>query len=123
MFARLFDGVRQDSGDPINFMKRVVAHYKKLGIDPRTKTIVFSDSLTVDLVSFINRACRDYVNCSFGIGTHLTSDIPGTTPANIVIKMIEIDGIPVVKLSDDPKKAVGDQKAIDVAKWTFRIKD
>ena len=58
---------------------------------------------------------------SFGIGTHLTNDVPSTIPANIVIKLIAIDGIPVIKLSDDPGKAIGDPKAINVAKWTFGI--
>jgi nicotinate phosphoribosyltransferase len=119
VFARLFDGVRQDSGDPIDFMKQAVKHYRDLGIDPMSKTIIFSDSLNIDKACLYQRASEKHIKCAFGIGTNLTNDVPGTVPANIVIKLVEIDGIPVVKLSDDPGKAIGDPKAIDVAKWTF----
>jgi len=119
--ARLFDGLRHDSGDPLDFLAKAVAHYKSLGIDSKTKTIIYSDSLNVGKCAFYQRATAPSMKCAFGIGTHLTNDVPGTTPANIVIKLVEIDGIPVVKLSDDPGKAIGDPKAIDVAKWTFGI--
>lgn len=121
VYARLFDGVRQDSGDPIDFMKATVAHYKSLGIDPKSKSIIYSDSLNVGKAVLYQRASEPHIKCAFGIGTHLTNDVEGTVPANIVIKLVEIDGVPVVKLSDDPGKAIGDPKAIDVAKWTFGI--
>jgi len=117
--ARLFDGVRHDSGEPLSFLAKTVAHYKSLGIDPKTKTIIYSDSLNVDKCAFYQRASAPNMKCSFGIGTYLTNDVPGTRPANIVIKLVEIDGIPVVKLSDDPGKAVGDPAAISNARWTF----
>lgn len=121
VYARLFDGVRQDSGDPINFMLRAEKHYKSLGIDPKSKAVIFSDGLDVGKACLYQRATEPHMKCSFGIGTHLTNDIPGTVPANVVIKLVEIDGVPVVKLSDNPTKAIGDPKAIDVAKWTFGI--
>jgi nicotinate phosphoribosyltransferase len=116
--AKLFDGVRQDSGDPFEFIEKVARHYRNLGIDPGTKTIVFSDSLNVDLVLRLQEACQGKTQCSFGIGTHLTNDF--NTPAlNIVIKMTELDGVPVVKLTEDPRKATGDPDALKVARWTF----
>ena len=119
LHARLFDGIRQDSGDPVKILNQAIKRYELLRIDPRTKAIIFSDSLTVDKACYLQMACRDRMKSSYGIGTHLTNDIPGTTPANIVIKLVQIDDVSVVKLSDDPGKAIGDPKAIDVAKWTF----
>jgi len=119
--AKLFDGVRQDSGDPFAFAQKVIRHYERLGIDPMTKTIVFSDALNVELVKRLAAACRGKIRYSFGIGTHLTNDF--NTPAlNIVIKMIELDGVPVVKLTEDPRKATGDPDALKVARWTFNGK-
>lgn len=117
--ARLYDGVRQDSGNPYRFADRAVAHYKKLGIDPAHKTIVFSDGLTVDDAIDIHRYCNGVIRASFGIGTHFTNDVPGSKALNIVMKMVECDGVPVVKLSDVPTKATGDKDALRVAKWTF----
>jgi len=119
--SRMFDGVRHDSGNPMEFARRVIAHYTKLRINPFTKQIVFSDSLNVRKCIELADALRGKIQVSFGIGTHLTNDVPSTIPANIVIKLIAIDGIPVIKLSDDPGKAIGDPKAINVAKWTFGI--
>ena len=121
MYSRLFDGVRHDSGDPLEFAKRTIEHYKAKRIDPTSKMIIFSDALNVAKCVEIKWQLTGKIGVSFGIGTHLTNDVPGTTPANIVIKLVEINDIPVVKLSDDPGKAIGDSKAIDVAKWTFGI--
>jgi len=119
--ARLFDGIRQDSGDPEEFLHKMVAHYEKLGIDPKSKTIVFSDSLNIKKAVALQKVASPLMKVAFGIGTHLTNDIPNTIPANIVIKLVEINGIPVVKLSDTPGKAIGDPKAIEVAKWTYGL--
>lgn len=119
VYARLFDGLRQDSGDPALFIERAIEHYHKLGIDPASRAVILSDSLNVSKCVYYQRAYGDKVKLSFGVGTSLTNDVPGTMPANVVIKMVAIDGIPVVKLSEDPSKAVGDPKAIEVAKWTF----
>ena len=113
-FAKLFDGVRHDSGDPFTFATKVVAHYRKLGINTRTKVIVFSDSLNPALAVEIQKHCNNLdINCSFGIGTNFTNDFDGMLKAlNIVIKLIALDGIQVVKLSDVPTKAVcGDSEA------------
>lgn len=123
--AKTFDGLRHDSGSPTDFIDKVVAHYKKLKIDPSTKTIVFSDSLDVRTAQYLAGYCaQSNIRCSFGIGTHFTNDFKTArgekSPAlNMVIKLAECDGIPVVKLSDNPAKAIGDRDAIRVAKWTF----
>jgi len=118
--AKLFDGVRQDSGDPFAFIDKVVQHYNLLGIDPMTKTIVFSDSLNPELACRIAAACKGKIRCSFGIGTNFTNDFGGSPALNMVIKMRGMNNAPVCKLSDDPSKATGDSDAIRVAKWTFQ---
>ena len=106
VLARAFDGVRHDSGDPIRFGQNMIAFYQKFGIDPRTKTIVFSDSLTVNDAVGIWKQFAGAIGVSFGIGTSLTNNV-GLDPLNIVIKMIECDGKPVCKLSDNVDKAIG----------------
>ena len=117
-FGKLFDGVRHDSGDPYDFADRMVEHYKSLGIDPRTKTIVFSDGLDIPLAIKIAEHCKYRIQVSFGIGTNLTNDL-GYTPLPIVIKMVEcgIDAnsmSPVAKISDNPAKTMcEDQGFID----------
>jgi nicotinate phosphoribosyltransferase len=116
--ARLFDGVRHDSGDPIEFAMKIIAHYKSLGIDPTTKIIVFSDSLNIEKVLQIEKALDGLIRRSYGIGTFLTNDYPGSPALNMVIKMIMCDGICVVKLSDSPTKAIGDYDALRVAAYT-----
>lgn len=117
--AKLFDGVRHDSGDPCLFAEKVINHYKKLRIDPTTKVIVFSDGLNVVEACRINNYCKGKIKCSFGIGTYFSNDFEGSKAMNMVIKLRECNGIPVIKLSDDPGKATGDKDALRVAKWTF----
>lgn len=117
--ARLFDGVRHDSGDPIVFAKKTISQYKKLGIDPMTKTIVFSDGLDTTKAKEIALALEGKIRISFGIGTHLTNDYEGSKALNMVIKLWECNGIPVVKLSDVATKQIGDKDALRVANWTF----
>lgn len=114
--ATRFDGVRQDSGDPLAFVERAIARYESLGIDPRTKTIVFSDALDTDKVLRIEGVCRGRIRTLFGIGTFLTNDIPGVLPLNIVIKLTAVRTAncwrPAVKLTDDPSKASGDDEEV-----------
>jgi len=117
--ARLFDGVRQDSGDPLEFGEKAINHYNRMGIDPMTKTIVFSDSLSDKKAAQISDRFAGRIRVSFGIGTHLTNDFPGSTPLNIVIKLAECNGVPVVKLGDDVGKAIGEKDALRVARWIF----
>ncbi len=107
--AKLFDGTRQDSGDPYSYGRRIVNHYEKLGIDPKTKYIVFSDNLNIDKAIALYKYFIHNINVSFGIGTNLTNDC-GDIPISIVIKMQYCKGIPVVKISDTPEKAMGRDK-------------
>lgn len=126
-FAKLYDGVRQDSGDPIAFADKIIKHYKSLRIDPESKAIVFSDALDTTKVLKIASFCRGKIKMSFGIGTFLTNDIPDVKPLNIVIKLIGRKvgdmWMPTVKLSDNPGKHTGDPEMIDLCKKTLMIKD
>ena len=88
-FAKLFDGVRHDSGDPLVFADKMIAHYRRYNIDPLSKTIIFSDTLTPDLVRTIAQYCRGKIGMSFGIGTNFTNDV-GLEPLNMVIKMSDV---------------------------------
>ena len=122
--AKLFDGVRHDSGDAYVFTDRIIEYYKKLGIDPTIKTIIFSDGLDVETAIKLNKYCKGKIRCSFGIGTNFTSDffkesseLTKSIPMNMVIKMTMINGVPVVKLSDSPGKAIGDPKMIEIMKY------
>lgn len=104
--AKLFDGTRQDSGDPYSYGRRIVNHYEKMGIDPKTKYIVFSDNLNMAKAYDLYKYFIHNINVSFGIGTNLTNDC-GDNPLSIVIKVQKCNGIPVVKISDTPEKAMG----------------
>jgi len=117
--AKNYDGVRHDSGCPFEFTDKIVNHYKKMNIDPMSKVIVFSDGLNIEKAIDIKKYCEGKIKCSFGIGTFMTNNIPDSPSLNMVIKLWSINGIPVVKLSDTPSKAMGDKDAIRVAKWTF----
>jgi nicotinate phosphoribosyltransferase len=103
-FAKLFDGVRHDSGDPLVWANKFIDHYKKLGIDPMTKTLIFSDGLNFDVCAKIIRELAGKINFSFGIGTNLACDVPGLKPLSIVMKMTACNGQPVAKISDEPSK-------------------
>lgn len=124
-FSKLFDGVRHDSGDAIEFSQKTIDHYKRLGIDPRSKTIIFSDALDYEKVSAIARFCEGKIGASFGIGTNFTNDV-GLTPLNIVLKMTEAhpehgEWNKVVKLSDEKGKYTGDPKTIELAKIILEV--
>lgn len=126
-FAKLFDGVRHDSGDPIEFANKTIAHYVSLGINPLFKYIIFSDGLNLEKVEEITKACQNRIGISFGIGTNLTNDV-GLKPMNIVMKLTAVQSIngewmPTVKLSDEPAKHTGDPRMIALAKEFLRIKE
>ncbi len=104
-FCKLFDGARQDSGDPFDWGEKLIAHYLKNRVDPRTKTLIFSDSLTIPKAIEIARRFTGRARLAFGIGTNLTNDV-GVEPLQIVIKMTECNGQPVAKLSDSPGKTM-----------------
>lgn len=103
--ALCYNGVRHDSGDPIEWGEKIIAHYEKLGIDPKTKTLLFSDSLDFVRAQHIYNHFRNRINVSFGIGTYLSNDT-NVDPLNIVIKLQYVNGHPVAKLSDNPGKAM-----------------
>ena len=104
-FCKLFDGARHDSGDPFDWGERLIAHYRRNRVDPRTKTLIFSDQLSFPLAIEIARRFHGRALTSFGIGTNLTNDL-GYDPLNIVIKMTECNGQPVAKVSDSPGKTI-----------------
>lgn len=126
-FAKLFDGVRHDSGDPLVFADKTINHYRSLGIDPLSKTIIFSDALDPEKVRRIADHCRGIIGMSFGIGTNFTNDA-GPRPLNIVMKMTEAlpesePWTPVIKLSDVPGKHSGREDTIALAKAVLQIRD
>jgi nicotinate phosphoribosyltransferase len=104
-FAKLFDGLRHDSGEPVEWGEKALAHYAKLRVDPHTKRLVFSDGLDLDKAFELYTHFADRVQCGFGIGTNLTNDT-GIKALNIVMKLIRCNNQPVAKLSDTAGKTL-----------------
>lgn len=104
-FTKLFDGLRHDSGDPVVWGEKALAHYAKLRIDAHTKRLVFSDGLDLPTAFSLYRHFADRIMTGFGIGTNLSNDT-GITPLNIVMKLLSCNGQPVAKLSDAPGKTL-----------------
>ncbi|HYS12609.1 MAG TPA: nicotinate phosphoribosyltransferase, partial [Burkholderiaceae bacterium] len=109
-FCKLFDGARHDSGDAIDWGERLIAHYDRHRVDPKTKVLVFSDGLTIPRVVELYRRFDGRARLAFGVGTNLTNDL-GYTPLQIVVKMVRCNGQPVAKLSDSPEKNMCDDSA------------
>lgn len=124
--AKLFDGVRCDSGDEFEFVERLIERYKELGIDPTTKTIIFSNALDFEKALSIYDYCRGKIRCSFGIGTNLTNDT-GYQPSNIVMKLsrckmnLNQEWRECVKLSDDMGKHMGSISEVEACLHELRI--
>jgi len=119
-YAKLFDGVRQDSGDPIKFLDKALGHYKSLRINSMFKIIMFSDNLkSLDQIKAIHEACRGITIDRYGIGTWLSNDC-GVKPLNIVIKLTACnfngEWVNTVKLSDDLGKNTGDSTEVKLCK-------
>lgn len=119
--AKLFDGVRQDSGDEKEFVYRVVERYKELGVNPMLKTIIFSNALDFEKYHEIADFCAGKIGmCAAGIGTNLTNDT-GFKPMNIVMKLMACrmnskqEWLPCIKISDDKGKVMGNPKEIQAA--------
>ena len=114
-YAKLYDGVRHDSGDPYIFGEKVIKHYEKLGINPKSKTIVFSDGLNTASAINIKKYFNGKIKTSFGIGTHFTNDV-GVQPMNIVIKLdsviTDLGPVRAVKTSDVEGKHIGPELEI-----------
>ena len=109
-FCKLFDGARHDSGDPIQWGERLIAHYEAMRVDPKTKTLVFSDGLTIPRVIELYQRFAGRARVAFGVGTNLTNDV-GVVPLQIVMKMTRCNDQPVAKLSDAPEKTMCDDAA------------
>lgn len=121
-FAKLFDGLRHDSGDPKVFADKCISHYESLKINPMTKTLVFSDGLDFDKCHDILKYCSGRINSSYGMGTNLMCDIDGVKPLNIVVKMITCNGQPVAKISDSSGKGMcEDDQYVDYLKHVFNV--
>ncbi len=108
-FAKLFDGLRHDSGDPVVWGEKALAHYARLRIDAHTKRLVFSDGLDMTRALALYRHFADRTQVGFGIGTHLSNDV-GLRTLNIVMKLTRCNGQPVAKLSDSPGKTMCDDQ-------------
>lgn len=113
-FLQKWKGVRQDSGDPFHFVDDAIEAYQTYDIDPLEKTIIFSDSLNVELIRVLKKYCKGKINCSFGWGTDLMNDC-GVPALSLVMKATEANGIGLVKLSDNPAKAIGRETNIRAA--------
>lgn len=126
--AKLFDGVRWDSGNPFEFIEKVISFYHEKRIDPTSKTLVFSDSLNLDLVKQIKKHVNGRVHDTYGIGTFLTNDV-GAKALNMVIKLTDVKVNPkakyhkAVKLSDAKGKHTGDLREIELCKLTLDLTD
>jgi nicotinate phosphoribosyltransferase len=122
LFCKAYDGARHDSGDPYAWGEKLIAHYVKMGIDPRAKTAVFSDGLDVDKAMHLALHFKGRIKTSFGIGTSLTNDL-GPKALQVVIKMTECNGRPVAKLSDSPGKTMcQDRKYLDYLGSVFSLR-
>ena len=124
--AKLFDGVRCDSGNEFDFTDRLIARYREFGIDPTTKTIIFSNALDFDKALQIQQYCAGRIRCAFGIGTNLTNDT-GFSPLNIVMKLTRCKMNPnqewreCVKLSDDLGKHLGSANEVQACLYDLQI--
>lgn len=125
-YAKLFDGLRWDSGDPFEFTEKALKHYRLHRVDPTSKTIVYSDALDLEGVRNIKAFVAGRLHDVYGIGTYLTNDV-GVTPLNMVIKLFECRPkgcdmfLPTVKLSDVPGKHTGDEAEIELCLKMLRI--
>lgn len=125
--AKLFDGIRQDSGDEFEFIEKALTRYNELGINPMTKTIIFSNALNFAKAKDIKIYCEGKINAAFGIGTNLTNDIKGTVPGNLVMKLTKCrmnskqSWSSCIKLSDDLGKHMGPEVEVKNCKYECNI--
>ncbi len=114
----IWKGLRQDSGCPFRFANKAWVFYKNKGINPREKLLIFSDGLDIDKVIKIEKEVKPYFKTAYGWGTNLTNDC-GSKPLSLVMKATKVNGTPLVKLSDNLNKAIGDKKEIERYKKVF----
>ena len=121
-FCTLFDGARHDSGDPFVWGERMIEHWACNKCDPRSKSLIFSDALTIPRVIELYRRFHGRVGIGFGVGTNLMNDL-GPTALNVVIKMVQANGQPVAKISDAPEKGMcEDEGYLRYLRQVFGIK-
>jgi nicotinate phosphoribosyltransferase len=124
--AKLFDGVRWDSGDPVQFTEKAINYYRSQNIYPRSKTIVYSDALDVEKIEKIKAHINNRIRDVYGVGTYLTNDV-GVVPLNNVIKMTYVKNPPdeeykpAIKLSDAKEKFTGDPEEIEICRKLLGI--
>jgi len=116
--AKFWKGLRQDSGDPFEFGEKAIKFYKDKYIDPKEKVIVFSDGLDIHKIIALERVFKNRISTFYGWGTNLTND-RGIKPLSIVVKAIEANGRPLVKLSDNLAKSIGNLKTMKKYKKVF----
>ena len=104
-YSTLFSGVRHDSGDPFEWGDKMIEHYKELGIEPSTKTLLFSDSLDFEKADKLYRYFKNKSKVAFGIGTYISNDTDAPS-LNIVMKTTACNGMDVAKISDTPGKGM-----------------
>lgn len=125
-YAKLYDGLRWDSGDPFSFTEKALTYYRNHRIDPKSKTVVYSDGLDMEMVRKIKKYVNGRLHDVYGIGTYLTNDV-GVKPLNIVIKLFDVKPkgytqfVPAVKLSDVPGKHTGDKDEIELCKRVLNL--
>lgn len=120
-FAKLFDGLRHDSGDPVVWGEKALAHYARLKLNAHTKRLVFSDGLDIPAALGLYERFANRIQTGFGIGTNLSNDM-GLMPLNIVMKLVSCNGQPVAKLSDSPGKTICDDETfLAYLRQVFRI--
>lgn len=126
LHAKLFDGLRQDSGDPFRFTDKALDYYKLKRIEPAIKTIVFSDALNIERIAEIKKYVNGRIHDVYGIGTFLTNDV-GVKPLNMVIKLVNArqrssdNYRPTIKLSDEKEKYTGDHDEIELCKKILKL--
>lgn len=121
-FAKLFDGLRHDSGDPVVWGEKALAHYARLRVDAHSKRLVFSDGLNIDRALQLYAHFADRAPTGFGIGTFLSNDL-GVQPLNIVMKLVSCNHQPVAKLSDSPGKTMcSDETFLAYLRQVFKVK-
>jgi nicotinate phosphoribosyltransferase len=116
--ARFWKGLRQDSGNPFEFGKKVIKFYEEKGINPKEKIVIFSDGLDINVIQKLEKEFKGKFITMYGWGTNLTNDL-GYKPLSIVVKAVEADGNPLVKLSDNLSKANGNEETIEKYKQIF----
>ncbi len=121
-FAKLFDGLRHDSGCPFVFGEKAIKMYQDLGIDPLTKTLIFSDGVDFETMVEVFLRFRGKIKTSFGIGTFLSNDVEGAEPLNMVMKLVRVNGRPVAKISDSKgKNLCEDENFVNYLKDVYKV--